>query len=113
MDTMTTPTPGLRWERDKAGDALWRDEEFLGCIYDRDGLASSDRTHGWRALEGEDLIVVGDALPTSAQPNARLGARAMLEAHLGVTSALPSAQELLEMTALDRPVRTTERGGHV
>jgi hypothetical protein len=99
MDTLPVSTPDLLWKRDSAGETLWRGEEFLGCIYNRDGLASSGRTHGWRALEGEDLVVVGDALPTREQPDARLGARALLEAHVGVRSALPSAQELLGLTA--------------
>ncbi|MEU6362143.1 hypothetical protein [Streptomyces albidoflavus] len=94
------PDPDLRWERDRTGDTLWRGEEFLGCIYDQDSLASRGRDHGWRALEGEDLVVVGNALPTAQQPDARLGARTLLEAHVGVTTALPSAQELLEATSL-------------
>ncbi|MFE0490256.1 hypothetical protein [Streptomyces griseoaurantiacus] len=44
------------------------------------------------------MIVVGDALPTLEQPSARLGARALLEAHVGVRLPLPTAQELLAMT---------------
>lgn len=89
----------LRWETDKAGDTLWSGAAFLGCIYNRDDLASNDRVHGWRALEGEDLVVVGDTLPTQEQPNARLGARALLEAHVGISLPLPSAQRLLEITS--------------
>lgn len=91
-------TPELRWERDDTGDTLWRGDEFLGCIYNRDGLAGSGRTHGWRALEGKDLIVAGDALPTATQPDPRLGARALLEAHVGVALPLPSAADLLALT---------------
>jgi len=106
-------TPGLRWERDKAGGTLWRGEEFLGCIYDRDGLSGSIGRHGWRVLEGDELIFVGDVLPTLDQPNARLGARALLEAHVGVGSPLPNAQELLKMTAPGRPVRDVGGEAHV
>lgn len=89
----------LRWERDRAGDTLWCGPTFLGCIYNRDGLSSSGRVHGWRALVGEDLIPIGDALPTPEQPEPRLGARELLEAYVGIQLPLPSAERLLEMTA--------------
>lgn len=89
----------LRWERDQAGDALWRGTVFLGCVYNRDGLASSGRVHGWRALAGEDMIPIGDTLPTPEQPDPRLGARELLEAHVGIQLPLPSAVRLLEMTS--------------
>jgi hypothetical protein len=88
----------LEWKTDKAGDTLWLDGEFLGCIYNRDGLASSSRVHGWRALAGEDLIPIGDALPTREQPDARYAARELLEAHVGGVLPLPTAQQLLEAT---------------
>lgn len=89
----------LRWETDRTGDTLWRGETFLGCIYNQDRWVSGTaRRHGWRALEGEDLFVVGNALPTREQPDARMGARALLEAHVGAFLPLPSASELLEMT---------------
>jgi hypothetical protein len=91
------PEP-LRWETDRAGDTLWRGQEFLGCIYNRDGTASG-RRHGWRALAGEDLIPVGDVLPTREQPDARYGCRALLESHVGASLPLPTAQQLLAMTA--------------
>ncbi|MDQ1041552.1 hypothetical protein QFZ75_008054 [Streptomyces sp. V3I8] len=87
----------LVWRRDRAGDALWSGETFLGCIYDRDGLASRARNHGWRVLKGEDMIVVGDVLPTLERPDARLGARALLEAEIGFFAPLPTAEELLRM----------------
>lgn len=90
------PEP-LTWKTDTAGDALWQGETFLGCIYNRDGLASHQREHGWRALAGEDLIRVGDVLPTRGQPDARYGARALLEAHVGAFLPLPTALQLLEM----------------
>ncbi|MFD7835640.1 hypothetical protein [Streptomyces sp. NPDC059761] len=96
---MNAPTPGLRWERDSAGDSLWLGEEFLGCIYNRDGIASRANEHGWRALAGEEMIPIEDTLVTREQPDARLGARALLEAHCGFTSALPSAAELMSATS--------------
>lgn len=89
----------LRWERDRAGDSLWHDTTFLGCIYNRDGLASSGRVHGWRALAGEEMIPVGDALPAPEQPDPRLGARDLLEAHVGYQLPLPTAERLLGMTS--------------
>lgn len=89
----------LHWETDRAGDTLWHGSTFLGCIYNRDGLSSFGRVHGWRALVGENLIPVGDALPTPEQPDARLGARELLEVHVGYQLPLPSAERLLEMTA--------------
>ena len=92
---MTKP---LQWKTDDTGDTLWRGETFLGCIYNRDRMGSYPRVHGWRALAGEDLIPVGDALPTLEQPDARYGARTLLEAHVGESLPLPTALELLEMT---------------
>jgi hypothetical protein len=93
----------LQWKTDKAGDALWQGETFLGCIYNRDGIASTARTHGWRALAGEDLIPVGDATPTRESPDARMAARALLETHVGASLPLPTAQQLLQI--LDFTVR--------
>jgi hypothetical protein len=90
----------LTWKSDKAGDALWDGDTFLGCIYNRDGLTGRRQVHGWRALAGEDLIPVGDSLPTREQPDARLAARALLEAHVGASLPLPTAQQLLDMTDL-------------
>lgn len=88
----------LHWKSDKAGDTLWRGETYLGCIYDRDGLASRAKKHGWRALEGEYLLPVGDVLPSQEEPDARMGARRLLEAHVSVCQPLLSAAELLAMT---------------
>ena len=85
---------GFRWERDKHGDALYLGDEFLGCIYDRRPHQPGNE---WRVLRGEDLVFVVDVRPTAHQPDARLGARAALEAECGWAPALPSAQELLEM----------------
>lgn len=90
--------PALTWKTDKAGDTLWQGETFLGCIYNRDGLASRSREHGWRALAGEDLEPFGDAVATLARPDARMAARALLEAHVGVQLPLPTAAELLTLT---------------
>jgi hypothetical protein len=91
---------GLRWETDGTGDTLWLDGKFLGCIYDQDrhGLAGASRPHGWRALEGEELILVGNVVPSLDQPDARMGARALLEAHVGGAVPLPTALELLALT---------------
>lgn len=91
---------GLRWETDGTGDTLWLDGKFLGCIYDQDrhGIAGASRPHGWRALEGEDLRVVGNVVATRDQPDARMGARALLEAHVGGVVPLPSAADLLRLT---------------
>lgn len=88
----------LRWDTDKAGDTLWDGDTFLGCTYNRDGLTGNLGTHGWRALAGEDLTPIGDALPTREQPNARMAARTLLEAHVGASLPLPTAQELLDST---------------
>lgn len=92
---MTEP---LTWKTDKAGDALWRGDTFLGCIYNRSGWGALNR-HGWRALAGEDLIPVGDVVVSREVRDARMGARALLEAHVGASGPLPSAAELLEITA--------------
>lgn len=90
----------LEWKKDRAGEALWKGDEFLGCIYNRDGFAGSRAAHGWRVLAGEDLIPVGDVLPTREEWDARIGARALLEAHVGGSWPLPTASELLSMSDL-------------
>ncbi|MFJ4902903.1 hypothetical protein [Streptomyces sp. NPDC088727] len=102
---MSTTASALRWERDKNGETLWLGEQFLGCTYSRDNHLSEYGKQGWRALEGEDMIVVGDALPTGEQPNARLGARALLEAHVGSSLPLPTAEDLLKMGSTPVPAR--------
>lgn len=88
----------LEWKTDRAGDALWRGTQFLGCIYNRDGICSRFPPHGWRALAGEDMVPVGDVVATREQPDARMGARALLEAYVGAFLPLPTALELLDMT---------------
>jgi hypothetical protein len=88
------------WKTDDTGDALWDGDAFLGCTYRRDGnrYGSAGQSLGWRALAGEDLVPVGDALPTPEDPDGQMGARRVLEAHLGASRALPTAAELLEAT---------------
>jgi hypothetical protein len=88
----------LEWKTDDTGDTLWDGDTFLGCTYNRDSMGGHPRVHGWRALAGEDLIPVGDALPTRDQPDARMAARNLLEAHVGGVLPLPTAQQLLELT---------------
>lgn len=100
----------MEWRPDMHGDALWavesmssgaagplrQEEEFLGCIYNRDGLSGGGREHGWRVLAGERMEVVGDVLRTVAEPEARLGARQMLESFVSHPKGpLPSAEMLL------------------
>lgn len=108
MKPIGETVPRLRWERDSAGDTLWSGETFLGCIYNRDGLSSFSKQHGWRALEGDDLVFVGDVLPTPEQPDARLGARALLEAHVSGALPLPTAKELLHLTTPRSAASATE-----
>lgn len=84
----------FRWERDKNGDALWLGETFLGCIYNRRPCQLDSE---WRVLLGEKMVFVADVRPTEHQPDARLGARAVLEEECGWAPRLPTAQELMEM----------------
>lgn len=89
---------GFRWETDKSGDALWMDDTFLGCIYDR---RPYDWNTEWRVLLGEDMVFVADIHSTPHQPDARMGAREFLEAECGWSHPLPTAQQLMEMTSGD------------
>lgn len=98
----------LTWKTDKNGDHLWRGEEFLGCIYNRDlhHLHNGE----WRVLIGEDMKFVADVGPTP-ELSARMHARLVLEQECSTIARLPSAQDLLTRT--EHPVRKAEDVQHL
>jgi len=83
----------LTWKTDKAGDALYDGDEYIGCIYPRDPYGGLRK--GWRVL-GPDFEVITDVEPDPRDlfGDVRIRARAFLE---GTKAPLPTAEELLNM----------------
>lgn len=78
----------LTWVTDRHGDSLYAGEEFVGCIYARDG--GSGLRKGWRVLDNHFRKVI-DVEPSSKNP--RLSARSYLEE---VLAPLPTAEQLIK-----------------
>jgi hypothetical protein len=84
--------PELKWVRDKNGEALYADGEYVGCIYARDHVGGCEK--GWRLLDA-DFQKVADVTMEMVDQTTQLlpFARGYLES---VIAPLPTAHELLD-----------------